>query len=109
VPASRERKSHHEGVHFRPELEIMNAGERRLISLAAALIGNSSTLARAERELVASAHSVDAKVIAEARSQTRAGHDLLGTGFCRLRSARERRQHGATYTPAPIVGAMIEC
>jgi hypothetical protein len=108
VPASRERKSHHEGVHFRPELEIMNAGERRLISLAAALIGNSSILAGAERELVASAHFVDAKVIAEARSQIRAGHDLLGTGFCRLRSARERRQHGATYTPAPIVDAMIE-
>jgi adenine-specific DNA-methyltransferase len=92
----------------RPEAAHMNAGERRLISLAAALIGDSPKLSAAERRLVASAHPVDQQTIVDARTRIRAGHDLLGTEFCLLRSARQRRQHGATYTPAPVVDAMVE-
>ena len=86
----------------------MNADERRLISLAAALIGDSAQLSAAERTLAASAHLVDSQTVADARAQIRAGLDVLGAGFCRIRSARQRRQHGATYTPAPIVDAMVE-
>jgi adenine-specific DNA-methyltransferase len=46
--------------------------------------------------------------IAGAWAQIRAGHDMLGTEFCRLRSAGQRRRRGATYTPGPIVEAMVE-
>jgi adenine-specific DNA-methyltransferase len=35
------------------------------------------------------------------------GHDLLGDLFCELRPAEERRPHGATYTPAAVVDAML--
>jgi adenine-specific DNA-methyltransferase len=86
----------------------MNAGERRLLSLAAALIGRSAHLSGAESGLVASALPVDAHAIADARRRICDGHDVLGAEFCVLRSARQRRQHGATYTPAPVVEAMVE-
>jgi methylase of polypeptide subunit release factors len=92
----------------RPEPEFMSADERRLAGLAAALIGDAAHLSVAESEHVRSAHPVDAIAIADARAQIRAGHDLLGAEFCRIRSAAQRRQHGATYTPAPIVDAMVE-
>jgi adenine-specific DNA-methyltransferase len=86
----------------------MSAGERRLVSLAAALIGHPSKLTAAERGLAASAHPVASHIVADARERIRAGHDCLGTEFCLLRSARERRERGAIYTPAPIVDAMVE-
>src|SRR5262249_35982769 len=41
------------------------------------------------------------------RAQILAGHDLLGAEFRALRSAKERRQYGATYTPPPIIDAMV--
>jgi SAM-dependent methyltransferase len=103
------QQSSHESVKaHKPEAAHMNAGERRLVSLAAALIGDSAQLSNAERKLAACAHPIDSRVIADARAQIRAGHDALGTEFCLTRSARQRRQHGATYTPAPIVDAMVE-
>jgi hypothetical protein len=36
------------------------------------------------------------------------GFDPLGQAFCQMRSPIERRGDGATYTPGPIVQAMIE-
>jgi hypothetical protein len=92
---------------FDPEAVPMNAGEHRLISLAAALIGDSAPLSAAERRLAASADPVDSGMIADTQLQIRAGRDPLGTEFCRVRSAGERRQRGATYTPAPVVDAMV--
>jgi adenine-specific DNA-methyltransferase len=92
---------------IRPEPEIMNAGERRLVSLAAALIGDAAGLSIAEIKLVARAPPVDSHLIAHARAQILAGQDLLGTEFSSLRSAKQRRQRGATYTPTPIVDAMV--
>jgi adenine-specific DNA-methyltransferase len=86
----------------------MNAAERRLVSLAAALIGDSAALSIAERKLVAHAQPIDARHIVSARAQILAGQDLLGTEFCSLRTAQQRRQYGATYTPTPIVDAMVE-
>jgi adenine-specific DNA-methyltransferase len=86
----------------------MNAGECRLVSLAAALIGDPARLSIAESKLVARAHPVDSHLIAHARAQILTGKDLLGTEFCSLRSAKQRRQCGATYTPTPIVDAMVE-
>jgi len=86
----------------------MNAGERHLVSLAAALIGDPAGLSIAESKLVARAHTVDSQLITHAQAQILAGKDLLGTEFCSLRSAKQRRQSGATYTPTPIVDAMVE-
>jgi hypothetical protein len=86
----------------------MNAGERRLVSLAAALIGDAAGLSMAESKLVARAHPVDPHLLAHTRAQILAGQDLLGIEFCSLRSAKQRRQYGATYTPTPIVDAMVE-
>jgi adenine-specific DNA-methyltransferase len=93
---------------IQPKPEVMNAGERRLVSLAAALIGDCSGLSIAESKLVARARPVDPHLVAHTRAQILAGQDLLGTEFCSLRSAKQRRQYGATYTPTPIVDAMVE-
>ena len=86
----------------------MNAGERRLVSLAAALLGTSSELSIAERQLVMRAAPVEPHLIDQARDQILAGNDMLGTEFCSLRGTKERRQHGATYTPKTIVDAIVE-
>jgi hypothetical protein len=85
----------------------MKAGETHLVSLAAALIGPGAKLSIAESKLVAHAQKVHSGLIAHARAQILAGIDLLGTAFCSVRNAKERRQAGATYTPAPIVQAMV--
>lgn len=85
----------------------MNAGERRLISLAAALIGDTAGLSRSEARLVAGATSLDSPSIEHARAQILAGQDVLGTEFGSVRSAERRRQRGATYTPTSIVEAML--
>ncbi|MEQ8787529.1 MAG: N-6 DNA methylase [Pirellulaceae bacterium] len=42
------------------------------------------------------------------RRAIRAGDDPLGEAFCRLRTPAERREQGATYTPAAIVRAMVD-
>ena len=39
--------------------------------------------------------------------QIQRGKDPLGEAFSRLRSPEQRREDGATYTPAPIVKAMV--
>jgi hypothetical protein len=86
----------------------MNTGERDLVSLATALIDDTVGLSAAEVELVACAQPVDSDLVARTRAQILAGEDVLGTIFCSLRSAKQRRQHGATYTPTAIVNAMVE-
>jgi hypothetical protein len=91
----------------RPEPEKMNAGERRLISLASVLIGDTAKLSAAEFRLVAHAQPVDSHLIARVRAQIVAGEDVLGTALCSSRSADQRRKRGATYTPTPIVEAMV--
>src|SRR5579871_4711853 len=90
-----------------PEPASMKASERRLVSLAAALIGDPTNLSIAEIKLVDHASPVDSHLISNARKQILAGQDLLGEEFCSLRTAEQRRRCGATYTPAPIVDAMV--
>lgn len=46
-------------------------------------------------------------MIATATQAIRRGDDPLGELFCRLTSPEERRPLGATYTPAPIIRAML--
>jgi adenine-specific DNA-methyltransferase len=42
------------------------------------------------------------------RDLIRAGFDPLGEAFCALRSPEDRRADGATYTPGPIIRAMVD-
>ncbi len=41
------------------------------------------------------------------REQIRAGADPLGDAFCRLRPAPRRRASGQTFTPPPVIDAMV--
>jgi hypothetical protein len=85
----------------------MNAGELKIVSVACALIGDLSTLTAGERRLAHRARQIEKKTISEYRDQIAQGEDVLGTEFCKLRSAEQRRETGATYTPPVIVKAMI--
>jgi adenine-specific DNA-methyltransferase len=58
----------------------------------------------AELDLVATAVKVNARGL---RNEIRAGRDPFGDAFCQMRSAEDRRPLGQTYTPAPVVEAMI--
>ncbi|SEC38673.1 Methyltransferase domain-containing protein [Nocardioides exalbidus] len=60
----------------------------------------------AEKELANTA-AQPVSAVNELRAAILAGMDPLGDAFCRIRSAEDRRPQGQTYTPAPIVNAMI--
>ena len=80
--------------------------ERELAALAAALAGSDAPLTEAERVVVPdSPHSPAG--LEQTRLAIGRGEDPLGDAFCRLRSPKTRRAHGAVYTPRPIVEAMV--
>jgi adenine-specific DNA-methyltransferase len=85
----------------------MSHGERRLAALAAALIGNVRVLSPRERRLLKPKIKLPAAVVAVTRKHIRAGGDPLGETFCAVRSPERRRSVGATYTPPPIINAMV--
>jgi hypothetical protein len=85
----------------------MSLGERRLAALAAALIGTVRVLSPRERRLLKPKIGVAPAVVAVTRKHIRAGGDPLGESFCGLRSPERRRSVGATYTPPPIINAMV--
>lgn len=89
------------------EEKFMSSNESNLVGIATALIGNRQTLTAAEQKLVRYGKPTDSGVVADYASRIAKGEDVLGAEFCRLRSAKKRRQTGATYTPPPIVEAMI--
>jgi methylase of polypeptide subunit release factors len=89
------------------EPEIMNAGEAKLVAIAASLIDRRHTLTLGEQKLIRDVAAVDKSVVASYRKQIMQGQDILGSEFCKVRSAEKRRHNGATYTPPPIVDAMI--
>jgi hypothetical protein len=80
--------------------------ERQLAALSAALIPAHKTLTAAERKLCAGA-KVDESTVESTRALILAGDDPLGELFGQIRSAEDRRDQGATYTPAAIVDAMF--
>lgn len=80
--------------------------ERELAALAAALIGDQSQLNPAEKRLIG-ARKVSAAQVQSLRALIAAGGDPLGDLFAQIRAPEARRKQGATYTPAPIVTAMI--
>ncbi len=83
--------------------------ERELAGLALALgasqVGGWSA---AEERLAAKAERVSEAVVVNLRGRIRAGEDPLGQAFCTLRPPAERRSRGATFTPPPIVDAMVQ-
>jgi adenine-specific DNA-methyltransferase len=45
--------------------------------------------------------------VAGLRDRIRAGEDPLGEAFCRIRTPRQRRRAGQTFTPGPVVDGMV--
>lgn len=85
----------------------VNGGERRLVALAAALLGDTCSLSRPEARLLAAVRPAQGSNVAEMRRSILAGNDPLGETLCRVRSASQRRECGAVYTPPAIVTAMM--
>ncbi|HEX6765701.1 MAG TPA: N-6 DNA methylase [Polyangiaceae bacterium] len=82
--------------------------ERELVGIAQALGAlRVGPVSRGEKRLLATARSASPDVIREFVEVIRRGGDPLGEAFCRLRAPAERRPLGATYTPQPIIDAMI--
>lgn len=83
--------------------------EQELAGFALALLGRdrvhlSAPEAKVARAAVRPFHRHE---IARTRQEITRGADPLGEAFSRIRSPVVRRADGATYTPAPIVRAMV--
>jgi hypothetical protein len=91
------------------EPRTLLAGERELAALCTALLDESQALSAGERQLVSTSKNFapSRHRIALARAAIRSGEDPLGDMFSSIRSAAERREIGAVYTPATIVQSMI--
>ncbi|APH56984.1 Methyltransferase [Granulibacter bethesdensis] len=93
------------------DFEAIFPNEKSLVAAALALgaeeLGalskEESTLARG-----AAGKAPSRSVVAKIRELIREGYDPLGEAFCALRAPEERRDQGATYTPAPIVRTMVD-
>ena len=82
-----------------------------LVALAAALgAEETGDLSAAERRLLDEQDqdaAPAAELILRASSLIRRGEDPLGDAYCAIRSPGERRPLGQTYTPHPIIEAML--
>ena len=84
--------------------------EHDLVAYAVALGATQvPTLSTEETRLVKEARhvAVDRRVVDELRNRILAGQDPIGEAFSRIRSPEQRRGLGATYTPLPVVHAML--
>jgi len=78
--------------------------------VSAALQLGARTIAgwsREEESLAAGATALSSKTVARLRERIVANEDPLGEMFAELRTQKERRDLGATYTPSGIVRAML--
>lgn len=83
----------------------MNLSERILAGVARELIGATGALTVDEQRV-----EYDAPTAGEVDAIRKAiliGEDPLGDAFCQIRTREIRRANGATYTPSPIIKAMI--
>lgn len=82
-----------------------------LVALAAALgAEETGDLSAAERRLLDEQDqdaAPAAELVLRASSLIRRGEDPLGDAYCAIRSPGERRPLGQTYTPHPIIEAML--
>ncbi len=60
-----------------------------------------------EKSVAASPKRIADSLIARFRHEILRGGDPLGEALCRLRAPEIRREYGATYTPLPVVNAMV--
>lgn len=83
--------------------------ENKLMAIALAL-GARDVPAWSEEEtrLVHPLPILKSTTVEILRKKIEQGQDPLGEGFCQIRSAAERRERGATYTPVKIVKAMLD-
>lgn len=82
--------------------------ERDLVAAASALDAEAvPELSPPELELLRNVAPLDDKIIRQLRLGVKRGRDPLGEAFTRIRGPKERREQGATYTPLPIVNAMV--
>jgi adenine-specific DNA-methyltransferase len=98
--------------HLWNEFESLFPTEDDLISAALAL-GAAEVKPWSEQETAAARAVRQAKRLTKSALSTLRdlicnGFDPLGEAFCTLRSPEERRADGATYTPGPIVRAMVD-
>lgn len=85
-----------------------NFTERHLAALAVALGAKAvAGWSPAEDVLVEDLPPVSRRVVGKIRRLIENGKDPLGAAFCRVRTPEMRRPQGATYTPKPIVRAML--
>jgi len=89
-----------------PEQEPLS--EWRLLSVLSALdAANVAGISAQEHALLSAAGSPDVSSAKQVRRAIQLGFDPLGDYFSQLRSPGDRRPLGATYTPLPIVDAMV--
>lgn len=82
--------------------------ERELVAVCVALGARDVPGWTPEEEVLAAGTGmVERQRLDAIRACMQAGHDPLGEAFCSLRSPAMRRLRGATYTPPPIIDAMI--
>lgn len=82
--------------------------EAEMIAVAVALGARDvPTFSSVEERLTRNLPKIKPSIVQECKRQLVGGADPLGEAFCKLRSPEERRQSGATYTPWPIVRAMV--
>lgn len=90
-------------------LPIQN--RQQLIALALALGARKVRGWSCEEERAAKAAAklgpIDTETVAAALTAIQKGEDPLGTLFCKISPAEERRPQGAVYTPQPIVVEML--
>ena len=98
---------HRTGTLNSARTEDFPASEPALAAAAAALAPRATPPTRLECALVHEAPAPSPELLSNLRRGIARGDDPLGDAFCRLRTPEARRGHGAVYTPAPIVEAMI--
>jgi len=78
-----------------------------LISVARLLIGNGEMTL--QELAVVSSHeaSVSDELVSAVRTAIQSGTDPLGTAYCLIKSAKERRGSGQTFTPIEAVSGMF--
>jgi adenine-specific DNA-methyltransferase len=99
-------------LHLWNDFEGLFPTEQELISAAVAL-GAEELAPWSEQEIVMVRAARKAKpltksALSKLRDLICAGFDPLGEALCTLRSPEDRRADGATYTPGPIVRAMVD-
>lgn len=89
---------------FRNESELVAA----TLALGAESAGGAMTAAETALGKTAALKFPSKATVDALKELILAGSDPLGEIFSILRSSEERREHGATYTPTPIVKTMVE-